>query len=244
MGFLVVGSFKGIVRHTGTKDAINVFWAATAVATILFVTSLVTRGYAIEKTYSIPLSIISIHYLLNIVILISSRFIFKYLFDRIVTNYQKPKNVMIYGAGDSGLITYSTLTSSKQKKYKVVGFLDDSVHKIGKQFNRIRIYDPQKIDAKFIKKHDIQEIIVSIQKIKPYALFERVDSITDLPVRIKLVPPMEQWIDGELNVGQIKEVQIDDLLERNPIKIDNPILKKHLTGKTVLITGAAGLDRK
>ncbi len=121
-----------------------------------------------------------------------------------------------------------------------MGFLDDSVHKIGKQFNRIRIYDPQKIDAKFIEKHDIQEIIVSIQKIKPYALFERVDSITDLPVRIKLVPPMEQWIDGELNVGQIKEVQIDDLLERNPIKIDNPILKKHLTGKTVLITGAAG----
>ena len=240
VGFLAVGSFKGIVRHTGTKDAINVFWAATAVAAILFVTSLVTRGYAIEKTYSIPLSIISIHYLLNIVILISSRFIFKYLFDRIVTNYQKPKNVMIYGAGDSGLITYSTLTSSKQKKYKVVGFLDDSVHKIGKQFNRIRIYDPQKIDAKFIKKHEIQEIIVSIQKIKPYALFERVDSITDLPVKIKLVPPMEQWIDGELNVGQIKEVKIDDLLERNPIKIDNPILKKHLTGKTILITGAAG----
>ncbi len=240
VGFLVVGSFKGIVRHTGTKDAINVFWAATAVASILFVTSLVTRGYAIEKTYSIPLSIISIHYLLNIVVLISSRFIFKYLFDRIVTNYQKPKNVLIYGAGDSGLITYSTLTSSKQKKYRVVGFLDDSIHKIGKQFNRIRIYDPQKIDAKFIKKHDIQEIIVSIQKIKPYALFERVDSITDLPIQIKLVPPMEQWIDGELNVGQIKEVQIDDLLERNPIKIDNPILKKHLTGKTVLITGAAG----
>jgi FlaA1/EpsC-like NDP-sugar epimerase len=240
LGFLAVGSFKGIVRHTGTKDAINVFWAATAVAGILFVTSLVSRGYGLENTYSIPLSIISIHYLLNIVILISSRFIFKYLFDRIVTNYQKPKNVMIYGAGDSGLITYSTLTSSKQNKYKVVGFLDDSVHKIGKQFNRIRIYDPQKIDGKFIKKHDINEIIVSIQKIKPYALFERVDSITDLPVKIKLVPPVEQWIDGELNVGQIKDVQIDDLLERNPIKIENPILQKHLTGKTVLITGAAG----
>jgi len=240
IGFLSVGSFKGIVRHTGTKDAINVFWAATAVAGILFTTSLITRGYSIEKTYSIPLSIISVHYLLNIVILISSRFIFKYLFDRIVTNYQKPKNVMIYGAGDSGLITYSTLTSAKQKKYKVVGFLDDSVHKIGKQFNRIRIYDPKTLDAAFIKKHDIEEIIVSIQKIKPYALFERVDSITDLPVKIKLVPPMEKWIDGELNVGQIKDVKIDDLLERNPIKIDNPILKKHLTGKTVLITGAAG----
>jgi FlaA1/EpsC-like NDP-sugar epimerase len=240
LGFLMIGSFKGIVRHTGTKDAINVFWAATTIAALLFTTSLVTRGYDIFPEYFIPLSIVSIHYLLNIVILISSRFIFKFLFDRIVTNYQKPKNVMIYGAGDSGLITYSTLTSSKQKKYKVVGFLDDSVHKIGKQFNRIKIFDPKKIDERFIKKHGVEDIIVSIQKIKPYALFERVDSITHLPVRIKLVPPMEQWIDGELNLGQIKDVQIDDLLDRSPIVIDNPVLKKHLNEKVILVTGAAG----
>jgi FlaA1/EpsC-like NDP-sugar epimerase len=240
LGFLIIGSFKGIVRHTGTKDAINVFWASTAVAGILFATSIVGRGYGIFPEFIMPLSIISIHYLLNIVILISSRFIFKFLFDRIVTNYQKPKNVMIYGAGDSGLITYSTLTSSKQKKYKVVGFLDDSEQKIGKQFNRVRIYDPQSLDEKFIKKHGVKEIIVSIQKIKPYALFERVDSITHLPVTIKLVPPVEQWIDGELNVGQIKEVQIEDLLDRIPIIIDNPVLKKHLTGKVILVTGAAG----
>ena len=240
LGFLLIGSFKGIVRHTGTKDAINVFWASTAVAAILFGVSIISRGYGIFPEFVMPLSIISIHYLLNIVILIASRFIFKFLFDRIVTNYQKPKNVMIYGAGDSGLITYSTLTSSKQKKYKIVGFLDDSEQKIGKQFNRVRIYDPQVIDKKFIKKQKVEEIIVSIQKIKPYALFDRVDSITHLPVKIKLVPPVEQWIDGELNVGQIKEVQIEDLLERTPIVIDNPILKKHLHGKVILVTGAAG----
>ena len=66
MGFLMVGSFKGIVRHTGTKDAINVFWASTAVAAFLFTVALITRGYEIGLTYSIPLSIISVHYLLNI----------------------------------------------------------------------------------------------------------------------------------------------------------------------------------
>ena len=76
IGFSVVGSFKGIVRHTGTKDAINVFWASTVVAAMLFSIALVTRGYEIGLLYSIPLSIISIHYLLNIVILIASRFIF------------------------------------------------------------------------------------------------------------------------------------------------------------------------
>ena len=134
LGFLIVGSFKGIVRHTGTKDAINVFWASTVIATILFSIVLATRTFGVFPTYSIPLSIISIHYLLNIVILISSRFVFKYLFDRIASNYQKPKNVLIYGAGDSGLLTYTTLSNSTKSKYNVVGFLDDSKLKKGKQF--------------------------------------------------------------------------------------------------------------
>ncbi len=240
VGFLVVGSFKGIVRHTGTKDAINVFWASTVVAAVLFSIALITRGYEIGLRYSIPLSIISIHYLLNIVVLIASRFIFKYLFDRIASNYKKPKNVLIYGAGDSGLLTYTTLSNSVSSKYKVVGFLDDAQLKIGKQFNRIRIYDPRNIDENFIKKHDIEEVIVSIQNIKPFELFGRVDAITSLPVTIKMVPPVKQWIDGELNVGQIKEVRIEDLLERNPIKINNPVLRKEIDNKIILITGAAG----
>ena len=240
VGFLAVGSFKGIVRHTGTKDAINVFWASTVVAALLFTIALVTRNYGVTSIYSIPLSIISIHYLLNIVVLIASRFIFKYLFDKIASNYKKPKNVLIYGAGDSGLLTYTALSNSSGSKYKVVGFLDDSRLKIGKQFNRIKIYDPNSIDEVFIKKHDIQEIIVSIQNIKPFELFGRVDSLTGLPATIKMVPPVQQWIDGELNAGQIKDVRIEDLLDRTPIKIDNPVLKKELDNKVILVTGAAG----
>ena len=240
VGFLAVGSFKGIVRHTGTKDAINVFWASTVIAAILFSVALISRNFNIFNVYAIPLSIVSIHYLLNIVVLIASRFIFKFLFDKIASNYKKPKNVLIYGAGDSGLLTYTTLSNSAHSKYKVVGFLDDAKLKIGKQFNRIKIYDPKRIDNAFIKKNDINEIIVSIQNIKPFELFGKVDDITNLAVTIKMVPPMQQWIDGELNVGQIKEVKIEDLLDRAPILINNPVLRKEIDHKVILITGAAG----
>ena len=61
-----------------------------------------------------------------------------------------------------------------------------------------------------------------------------------LPVKVKVVPPVEKWIDGTLNIGQIAEVNIEDLLNRTPIKINNPILQKELAGKVILITGAAG----
>ena len=240
LSFLAIGSFKGIVRHTGTKDAINVFWSATVIAVALLLVTLLFRIYHVNEYFAIPIGIIAIHYLLNIVLLISSRFIFKYLFDRIVSSYKAPKNVLIYGAGDSGILTYTTLVNSTHHNCRVVGFLDDNNLKIGKQFNRIKIYSPQSIDDKFIKKHKINEIIFSIQNIEPFKLFEKVEHLTQLSVVIKLVPPVQQWIDGELKVGQIKEVNIEDLLDRSPIQIENPIIQKELKGKTILITGAAG----
>jgi len=240
ISFLIIGSYQGIVRHTGTKDAINVFWSVTLIAAILLVSTLILKNYNVYSSYFMPLGIVAIHYLLNIVLLISSRFIFKYLFNRIITSYKKPKNVLIYGAGDSGLLTYNTLTNSTSANYKIIGFLDDSRLKVGKQFNRIKIYDPNVIDKDFIIKNRIDEIIVSIQNIKPFALFDKVDNLTDLSVKIKMVPPVEQWIDGKLNVGQINEVNIEDLLDRSPIQIDNPVIQKELKGKTILITGAAG----
>ena len=240
ISFILVGSFKGIVRHTGIKDAVQVFWAATLLMALLLVTTLLANNYNLDKVFQIPISIVFVHYLLNIVLLISSRFIFKYLFNRIVSNYKSPKNILIYGAGDSGLLTYTTLSNSAQNRYKIVGFLDDGKLKIGKQFNRIKILDPDKVDEEYIKKNNISEIIFSIQNINSYDLFEKVDKISQLPLTVKIVPPVQQWIDGDLNVNQISEVKIEDLLERTPIAINNPIIQKEFTDKVILITGAAG----
>ncbi len=240
ISFLIIGSYKGIVRHTGIKDAIQVFWASVMIAVLLFITTLLFRHYNSYTVYSIPIGIIAIHFLLNIVVLVTSRFIFKYFFQKIIGSYKLPKNVLIYGAGDAGLLTYTTLNNSTQYKVNIKGFLDDSEHKIGKQFNRVKIYDPQKITEDFIKKNKISEIIVSIQNIKPFELFNRIDNLMNLPIKVKMVPPVDQWIDGKLNVGQIHDVRIEDLLERSPIKIENPLLEKELKDKVVLITGAAG----
>lgn len=240
ISFVLVGSYKGIVRHTGIKDAISVFWSSTLLMGLILLTTLAVRYFESFQEYGIPLGIIFIHYLLNIVLLISSRFIFKYLFNRVISSYKPPKNILIYGAGDSGLLTYTTMQNANQNNYKIIGFLDDSKAKVGKQFNRIRIYDPEKITPEFIKKNDIKEIIFSIQNIKPFVLFDKVDKMAQLPVKVKIVPPVQQWIDGNLNLSQITDVKIEDLLERSPIKINNPIVQKDLQNKVVLITGAAG----
>jgi len=240
LSFLFVGSHKGTIRHTGIRDAVNVFYGAVILFVILVIIALIHREFNVLERFSAPLSVIIIHFLLNIIVLIAGRFIFKSLINRITTEYKKPKNTLIYGAGDSGMLTYATISNSLNTNTNIIGFIDDDKKKQWKKYDRIKVYLPKEITNDFIEKNNVKEIIVSIHNIKPFRLFEIVDNLIPLPVKVKVVPPVEQWIDGDLNVGQIKEVKIEDLLNRTPIKINNPILQKELDNKVILITGAAG----
>jgi len=241
VSFLIVGSYKGTVRQTGTKDAVNVFYGVTILFFILAVITKLDREFNITNRFAVPYSVITIHYLLNIIALIASRYIFKRVIFRVLNQYKAPVKTLIYGAGDAGLLTYATINNNLNNTSNlVVGFIDDDKRKIGKKYNRLKVYRPASITEDYIAKNNIEEIIVSIQNVKPYRLMEIVDSMLALPVKVKIVPPIDKWIDGDLSIGQIEEVKIEDLLNRAPIQISNPILQKELDTKVVLITGAAG----
>lgn len=238
--FLIVGSHKGTIRHTGMRDAANVFYGVTILFVTLVIIALIHREFDVLERFSAPLTVLIIHFLLNVIVLIAGRFIFKSLINRITTEYKSPKNTLIYGAGDSGMLTYATIINSLNNNANIIGFIDDDKKKRRKKYDRVKVYLPSDITSEFIEKNNIKEIIVSIHNIKPLRMIEIVDNLIPLPVKVKVVPPVEQWIDGNLNVGQITEVKIEDLLSRMPIKINNPILQKELNNKVILITGAAG----
>ncbi|MFY9243732.1 MAG: nucleoside-diphosphate sugar epimerase/dehydratase [Polaribacter sp.] len=239
VSFLMVGSYKGIVRHTGTKDAFNVFLGIT-IYTLLIATLVIINQLFKLSSYTIPISIIVIHYFVAVFILIISRYIFKAFYDVLSTELNTIKNVLIYGAGEAGIITYGALNRDKKYNYDVLGFIDDDPNKINKKIDRIKIYDLIKIDQNFIEKYDVHEVIISTQKIRPSRLLEITDYILSLGIEIKIVPPLVTWIDGNLQANQIKQINIDDLLDRRQILINNPIVKKEVEDKVVLVTGAAG----
>ncbi len=240
LSFLLIGSYKGVIRHTGTRDAVNVFIASLLLAFFLVFFVFLNRQFTILEAFTIPLSIITIHFLLNVVVLIASRFLFKNIYNIFVVGVRNVKRVMIYGAGDSGLITYTTVKNDQKTGLKVFGFIDDNKGKKGKKYDRVSVYHSNQINTSFIEKNQIREIIVSIQNIASSDLLDIVTNLTKLPVKVKIVPPVETWIDGTLKAAQIKEVRIEDLLSRKPIQLDNPIIRKELEQKVVLITGAAG----
>lgn len=240
LSFGLVGSYKGIIRHTGTRDVFNVFLGTTLLTAILLFFTLFNRSLNLLDLYSVPFSIIIINYLVTTFLLIVSRFIFKALYEIISTEVASITNVLIYGAGDAGMITYSAINRDNKNDYQVVGFIDEDKNKIGKKLDRVLIYDANKVDGDFISKNNIKEVIISIQNIKPSKLLSLTDKFLDIDVEVKITPPISKWIGGDLEANQIKQLKIEDLLERKPILIDNPIIKKDVNNKTILVTGAAG----
>ncbi len=240
ISFLIIGSHKGVIRHTGMRDAYNLFLAVTVLISLSGALMVSSRLSLIPELLNIPVSIICIHYLLNIIVLTVSRLVFKYCYHYVKSKLGDSSRVMIYGAGDSGLITLAAITNDSQKSVTVVGFIDDNPQKAGKTINGINVYRSKTITQSYIAKHNITEIIVSIPHIDKQRLSEISDNLLKLPVKVKIIPAINDWIDGKLNVSQIKQIQIEDLLDRAPIALENQNIKKELHDKVILITGAAG----
>ena len=241
ISLIAVGTYKGVVRFTGFKDIVNIIIGANILATILICCTFFSRKFINEDSiFNISGSIIYIHLLLNILFLIGAKLFIKSLYNHITQDFQSISNVLIFGAGNSGMLTYDAIQNDTKNGFEVVGFIDDDERKIGKKINLLKVYSIESIDEDFIKKSKVEDVIISIQNIDPSRLLQITGSLFSLGLKVKIVPPVQSWIDGDLSVGQIKEVKIEDLLGRDPISIKNPDLEEQYDNQVIIVTGAAG----
>ncbi len=244
IGFLVSRSYVGIVRHTNVKDAVNIFKGASFAVACLFGLSLMEELSINDRGLMyVPRSILVIHFLCTNFALIGSRLLVKYMYDTIVASKRvNQKRVLIYGAGASGLTTMHTLTQDPARDTEVIGFIDDNLNKRGKAIGGVVVYEPKKVFTKeFVQKHRPHQVIISVQKsLSSKRKKEIVEMCLEFGLQVKIVPPFENWIQGELSAKQIKPVKIEDLLERDPIILDNVNISREIKDKVVLVTGAAG----
>ncbi|QLE02791.1 polysaccharide biosynthesis protein [Galbibacter sp. BG1] len=240
LSFLITGSYKGIIRYTGVKDLMNIFIAVTLLAFFTSALVVANKELAIVPGLTIPKSIIIMHAFLNFVILAKSRLVFKLAYQYLKCKMKSTKRILIYGAGEAGIMTHNALINNVDQKNKIIAFIDDDNNKIGNSINGTKIMDSSLVDEDFIKKYQINEIIVAMHNTASAQLRSRVDKLIDFVPTIKAVPPIDKWINGELNVNQIKPIQLEDLLDRTPINIENKELQKEFNNKVLFVTGAAG----
>ncbi|MFN3916213.1 MAG: polysaccharide biosynthesis protein [Flavobacteriales bacterium] len=231
-------TYSGIVRYTSTEDAKRIFLTVTIGSLVLV--ALMPVRELIDGYYFLPRPIIIVDYMITVILMITLRIAVKLLYaEQKKSKNKDEKKVLIWGAGELGLITKRTIDSDSANTMFTVGFLDDDQRKSGKTIEGVRIFDATALsDA--ANKTGADAVIVAIMhpdKQKKRAL---VDECMQLGLEVLNVPPVDNWLNGQLSLNQIKNIRIEDLLGRKEIKLSKENISDYLAGKKVLVTGAAG----
>jgi len=237
LSFLFVKTYKGIIRYTSTRDTVRILLTLLLGSGFMALSNVVS--FQMIGIYMVPFSIIIIEFLLSVFIMVTGRLVVKVIYMELKNPTSEKTGVLIYGAGEAGLITKRTLDRDKGTKYKVIAFVDDDPNKSGKKLEGITIHPITTLE-KLLNKRDIKHLIIAIQNITP----ERKQIIIEAGLTHKInvfnVPPVSSWINGQLSFKQIRKVNIEDLLGRDPIQLHLQDIKKEIFNKTILVTGAAG----
>ncbi|CAN5317140.1 nucleoside-diphosphate sugar epimerase/dehydratase [soil metagenome] len=236
--FLIAKIPWAVVRYMSQRDAVRILITISSGTALFFILN--QASYKLfHIPYLVPHSIIFIEFLATTFGMVSSRLLYKAMYMEIKNPSREKRSVIIFGAGESGLITKRTLDRDAGTKYRVLAFMDDDTSKYGRKLEGTTIMGPEKL-PQLLSKNDVAYVILSIQKISPTRRQEIIELCLANNTRVLTVPPVHNWINGELSFRQIRKVRIEELLEREPIKLNEENIRQQLRGKTILITGAAG----
>ena len=238
ISFLLSKTYKGVVRYTGARDATRIFLVVMGGSVVIGLINIAGRFLVLDY-FLIPNSMVVIDALVTTAIMISSRLAVKAIYFENKNPEKEKANVIIYGGGESGIITKRTLDRDAAVRYKVVAFLDDDPKKHGRSLEGVFIHNPSRLE-KIIQENEVHTVILSIQNLDTDKKNEIVDRCIELKVKVLNVPPVTKWINGELSFNQLKNVNIEDLLERSVITLDTEKISSQINEKRILITGAAG----
>jgi FlaA1/EpsC-like NDP-sugar epimerase len=238
VSFLIARSYAGIIRYTNIADALRIFTMIFLGSILLGLTNLFTY-FVVDHTFFIPFSIIIIDLLITFMLMVMFRMLVKIAYLEFQHPERAKANVIIYGAGETGITAKRTLERDAGTKYTVLAFLDDDPAKKGKKLEGVDIMGSDKLDY-LLDTHTIAHLILGVQSLNPDYKQELVDKCLAHNVKILNIPPMIKWINGELSFKQIKKINIEELLERTEIKLDEERISQDLRSKVIMITGACG----
>lgn len=230
---LTTRSFAGIIRYTGPQDTLRVLYASLLTLGISFCINWLAEN-------AIPYSVALIAFFVSLVVLTSYRLLVKELFAYYRTIPKKQKKIVIFGAGQSGMITKQLLDNDTSSNVKIICFFEDNPRKIGNILGGVKIFSARDDFEKIVLKNNPSEFIIATNKISLERKNELVDQCLEFGIKVSSVPSTDQWIGGQFGIEQIKEIKIEDLLGRNTISLANKYVSQELEGKNVLITGAGG----
>jgi len=235
--FSATKSYTGIVRYTGVQDALRIAIAVGLSSFIILVINTVALG--VSSILSMTTLVIVLYTIFSFLFLISYRVLIKYLFAYAKNYKMQKKSVVIFGAAATGVATQRVLENDGLANIQVIAFIDDDRKKGSKNLNGAPIVSFNEF-KEMVAIKPVDELIIATYTLPTKRKNEVVDFCLDHDIKVLSVPAYSKWAEGKFSSRQLQSIKIEDLLERDPIQINNNEIKAQIKGKRILVTGAAG----
>ncbi|WP_338470965.1 nucleoside-diphosphate sugar epimerase/dehydratase [Niallia sp. XMNu-256] len=211
-----------------------------AIAKAVTFAVVVTAGIQLIIGNNVYFRVLGITWMLHIILIGGSRFSWRVFRDHFITPNPNRKRTLIVGAGSAGTMVARQLLKNKEADLYPVAFVDDDPFKYKLQIYGIDVKGKTEDIPSIVEKLKIQNIIIAIPSLTKTEMKRIYDQCSQTKAKTKILPLIEDLVTGKVSVSQIRDVEVEDLLGREPIELDMGIISDKLTGKTVLVTGAGG----
>ena len=236
--FRVFRTYSNVLRFSSFVDIMRIFVSLTVSYALLMITSVLTESY-LEFNLA-PVSVLFMSYIISFAMMACSRIVVKIFFEALNFDGSRSANVFIYGAKEAGVNIAKALRVSLRNHYRLRGFIADEPELINKVMMGVKVFPNDDTLIENLDDRDVHTIIISPAKMEALKHSDMADRLLAHNIKLMTAPPLSEWNNQFLDRTQLKEIQIEDLLQRNPIEIDIHKVASHLEGKRVMITGAAG----
>lgn len=225
------GVYRSMVRYQGIHSAASGAFA-------MLVAGMALAGLSFLFSLDMPRSVFIIYWMFGAIYLATSRFVARVFLIWGMHRQNKREPVVIFGAGSAGYQLASSLQESVE--YAPVAFVDDKAALQGTMINNLPVLSRKGL-ATYIKRHAVAEVLLAIPRASRAERMDAVNFLNQLPgVEVKSIPSLVDIVDGRARIEEVRHVNIEDLLGRDPVPPKEELLRACITGKSVMVTGAGG----
>ncbi len=240
--YVSIGTHRSLIRHSGMYDIYKILISNGISALLLIVFNLINNNCDIvPNLYTPAYSEILLTFTLQIAAMTTMRLFLQRIYNDYIRHHRPICNIIIYGAGITGTAAYTALSQDQTHDYRVVAYVDEDKQKINTALNGVHVMDQHAaLNENFVRKNNVELLLIANPNIRLSHKQAITSRCLNLGITIKTVPNINDWINDSFDVDQIQDIGIEDLLERESIKLDNNNIANDIVNKVVMVTGAAG----
>ncbi|MBY7144610.1 polysaccharide biosynthesis protein [Virgibacillus sp. NKC19-3] len=250
MSAIVISAVALLIFHhlfAALYKLYNKVWAYASVGELVSIVQAVTLSVVAAgiimyfvNDFALYKRALIVTWMLHIILIGGSRFMWRIYRDRYITKRTKQKRTLIVGAGSAGAMIARQLKNENNADLLPVAFVDDSERKQKMQLYNLSVLGKVKDIPKIALNMNIEHIVIAIPSLRNGALEKIIGQCNKTKAKVQMIPKIEDLMTGKVSVSHLKNVEVEDLLGREPVELDINAISDYVTGTTVMVTGAGG----